>query len=121
MSQVVPASSNSAAFLLPRSDSSPQPVTYAAFQGFLNKYISTIDLDQHHFSSHSFRRGGATWAFYSNVPRELIKVHGDWASDSYLKYLDFSLDQRLKFATFMSLTLPEDLEYVVCWQELLHC
>ncbi len=35
------------------------------------------------FSSHSFRRGGVTWTFISEVPGEQVKVHGDWTSDAY--------------------------------------
>ncbi len=72
--------------------------------------IKAIGLNENDFSSHNFRCGGAIWAFHSNVPGELIKVHGDWASDAYLKYLHFSLDQRLNVAKFMSLSLSEDLD-----------
>ncbi len=89
MCQVVSDFSYSAAFLLPKLDSSPQPVTYAEFQGFLKSWFSAIGLNQNEFSSRSFRRGGVTWALRSNIPGELIKVHGDWASDAHLKYLDF--------------------------------
>ena len=46
-------------------------------------------------SGHSFRRGGATWAFSANVPSELIKEHGDWLSEAYLRYLNFNLEERL--------------------------
>lgn len=40
------------------------------------------------FSSHSFRRGGATWAMSCGVPGEIVKLMGDWASTCYLRYLD---------------------------------
>ena len=39
-------------------------------------------------TSHSFRRGGATWALENGVPGEVIKVLGDWKSTAYLSYLD---------------------------------
>lgn len=39
-------------------------------------------------SSHSFRRGGATWALAAGVPGEIIKAMGDWQSGAYLTYLD---------------------------------
>lgn len=35
------------------------------------------------FSSHSFRRGGATHAFRSKVPADLIQLHGDRKLDGY--------------------------------------
>ena len=40
------------------------------------------------FSSHSFRRGGATWALSCGVPGEIVKLLGDWKSAAYLVYLD---------------------------------
>jgi hypothetical protein len=39
-------------------------------------------------TSHSFRRGGATWALENGVPGEIIKALGDWKSTAYLSYLD---------------------------------
>ena len=40
------------------------------------------------FSSHSFRRGGATHALSSGVPVAVIQTMGDWKSNVYLSYLD---------------------------------
>ena len=48
-----------------------------------------------YYSSHSFRRGGASLAFESNVTTELIQLHGDWRSDAYKEYLKFSLEKKL--------------------------
>ena len=45
---------------------------------------------------HSFRRGGASFAFYSGVPVELIKMLGDWHSDAVLLYLTVPLAIRLQ-------------------------
>jgi hypothetical protein len=39
--------------------------------------IKEIGEDPKQYSSHSFRRGGATWAFSSNIPSELIQLYGD--------------------------------------------
>ena len=33
--------------------------------------------DPSRFRGHSFRRGGATWAFHTGVPGELIQIFGD--------------------------------------------
>ena len=60
-----------------------------------------MGLDPNAFSSHSLRRAGATWAFQSQVPGELIQTHGDWTSTAYLRYLDFSLNERLQVAEKM--------------------
>ena len=39
---------------------------------------------------HSFRRGGATFAFRAGAPSEFIKAQGDWMSDAFLVYLVIS-------------------------------
>ena len=62
-----------------------------------------------HFRGHSFRRGGATWAFRTGVPGELIQIYGDWASDAYKCYLEFSEDANLIVAREMVSSLPSAL------------
>jgi len=47
------------------------------------------------YRKHSFRRGGATYAFRLGVPGELIQCMGDWKSDAYKRYLEFSFDTLL--------------------------
>ena len=58
------------------------------------------------FRGHSFRRGGATWAFQTGVPGELIQIYGDWASDAYKCYLEFSENAKLRVAREMVSSLP---------------
>ncbi len=38
-------------------------------------------------STHSLRRGGATWHMLKGTPLAAIKVLGDWSSDSVFRYL----------------------------------
>lgn len=56
----------------------------------------------HLYRGHSFRRGGANWAFSSGVPGELIQVFGDWSSDAYKVYLDSSSTAKLRVSQYMS-------------------
>ena len=56
--------------------------------------MSRLHLDPSLFSPHSFRRGGATFAFDCHIPSEIIKLHGDWQSDAYLVYLELSQQQK---------------------------
>ena len=58
------------------------------------------------FTGHSFRRGGASWAFQCGVPGELIQICGDWASDSYKRYLEFSIDNKVHLAARLTRNLP---------------
>ena len=59
------------------------------------------------FTGHSFRRGGATWAFQAGVPGELIQICGDWASDAYKQYLEFSMNDKPNLAALLVRHLPE--------------
>lgn len=93
MVRLVPALPSQSAFVLPTS-TSVRAVTYAEFMLVLRRLAGTVGLDPSSFSSHSFRRGGATFAFQADVPALLIKAQGDWASSAYLKYIDMSVEQR---------------------------
>ena len=57
------------------------------------------------YRGHSFRRGAASWAFSCGVPGELIQLYGDWSSDSYKLYLEFSLKSKLALATQLRSTI----------------
>ena len=61
------------------------PIAGSSFNKRLRALTSSAVGD---FSSHSFRRGGATWALSCGVPGEVVKLMGDWASSCYLRYLD---------------------------------
>ena len=63
-----------------------------------------VDADS--FTGHSFRRGGATWAFQAGVPGELIQICGDWVSDAYKRYLEFSMGSRISLAALFCRSLP---------------
>ena len=71
-----------------------QPITYSRFCTFLSQVVSRLHLDPSLFSPHSFRRGGATFAFDCHIPSEIIKLQGDWQSDAYLVYLQLSQQQK---------------------------
>lgn len=101
MLELVPAKSSDLAFMIPVGRKL-KPVSYQFLQSFLKLVVSEIGLDSSQYSSHSFRRGGATWAFKSQVPTSLIQVQGDWSSQCYMRYLDITLDQRLLVSKCMS-------------------
>ncbi|MEW8544188.1 MAG: hypothetical protein AB2693_11700 [Candidatus Thiodiazotropha sp.] len=84
-------------------------VTYAQFQNKLRKLISLTGRQCNLFSSHSFRRGGCTWAFKSCVESELIKFHGDWMSLIYTEYLSYDFEQKLSVSERMSSRILNEL------------
>ena len=56
--------------------------TYSQFLKRFRAILSVLGLPAKEFSCHSFRRGGASFAFQAGVPVELIKMLGDWHSDA---------------------------------------
>ena len=100
MLTLVPAQSDHLAFSIPYR-STLVPIHYITLQNASKTCIKETGLDPIKFSSHNFRRGGATWAFRSNVLADLIKVQGDWSSQAYMRYLDFSLHEWVTVAENM--------------------
>jgi hypothetical protein len=94
----IPASPTSPAFILPNN----RPVTYSDYNNLTKILVKTMGFRPSLYSTHSFRRGGATHAFQARVPSELIKLHGDWKSEAYLIYLEYSFSQRLSISKLMS-------------------
>lgn len=78
-----------------KKGSSVYPLTYSLYQTNLRYLLSLIGKDSAKFSSHSFRRGGATWAFNCGISDHLIQLQGDWKSDAYKRYLDVSFEKKL--------------------------
>ena len=97
-----PSTPDSQAFnWVPTRSSHPQIFTYALFLRKLRDHLSLIGVDPKLYAGHSFRRGGASFAYQSGVPIELIKALGDWRSDTILIYLTMPLTIRLKTANIL--------------------
>ena len=70
--------------------------TYRDFMACLKAHLSRSGLPSGQYGSHSFRRGGATFALEAGVPLDSIAVMGDWKSDAMYLYLHMPLSQRLR-------------------------
>ena len=70
------------------SDEFGTPMTGKMFNSRFKELIKKCGLDPSAYSSHSFRRGSATWALQCGIPGEVVMYMGDWKSAAYLAYLD---------------------------------
>ena len=61
---------------------------------FFKASISTAGLNSSNFGWSSFRRGGATTAFIATQDVESLRVHGDWQSNAYTRYLSLPASRR---------------------------
>ena len=105
MCSFIKASAEDPLFLLP----SKRPVSYQMFQNKLKSCISKIGLDPADFSSHSFRRGGASLAFRADIEADKIQLMGDWRSEAYKKYLTFSFEDKIQVSEDMKFHLLSEL------------
>ena len=103
-----PPSSPSGPALWVRTGGSTTPYSYPMFLRSLRAKLSKLGYQASAFATHSFRRGGATWAFRIGIPGEVIKMMGDWHSPAYLGYIEVTQDLRqaasLRFASALPYT-----------------
>lgn len=110
MTTLVPAPPSTPMFVMPRG-SRLVPFIYPVFQSVFKSLVKLSGRDSSVYSSHSFRRGGASFALKLGLPGPVIQSQGNWASDAYLGYLDVSYQQRLSLARhFASALLTGGLE-----------
>ena len=68
----------------------------------LKTSLCPIGMESARYSGHSFRRGGATFAFQCGATPAQIKEQGDWKSSAYLLYLEFDDPARARVASLMA-------------------
>ena len=86
--------------------SSAASFTYSQFQRKLRVVLAAGGVPEpHQYSSHSFRRGGATFAFLAGVPPQVIKTLGGWKSEVYQQYLYLPLEVRIAASELVKLRI----------------
>lgn len=93
MISLFPAPPSSPAFIVPFG-SSLITLTHSSFTSYLHYFLRRVGLDSSKFSGHSFRRGGCSFAASVNIPPHLLKIHGDWQSSAFERYMVLPLTQR---------------------------
>ena len=78
------------------------PMTHTMFVKAFKAACARAGVDATLYSGHSFRRGGATFAFRLGADHSLIKMIGDWRSDAYLLYEQTTNARRLALPKMMS-------------------
>ena len=81
------------------------PLTQQTFSKCLQTVLKACGLPFDKLSGHSFRRGGASFAFSVGVPVSIIKLQGDWKSDSYERYIRVPLNSKVKLAKLLALSV----------------
>ena len=92
-------------FSYPVKDARHKCITHSSFVHTLRSILSSCGIDASKYSGHSFRRGGASFAFACGIPAEIIKLQGDWRSSAYEKYISTPVELRRKLSRVLSLHL----------------
>ena len=80
-----------------------RPFTYNVYNNQLKSVCAKAGLVGQ-FSTHSLRRGGATFLSSIGIPLQDIRVYGDWKSWSVLLYLSDTKDSRWVWFGLLGLT-----------------
>lgn len=92
------------ALVLP-SGSSYRPLTAGRFVEVVQHKLRQAGITQD-IGGHSFRRGGATWAYNSGVAIDTIRQLGDWRSNAYTAYTICDTATLRQAEELMSSALP---------------
>ena len=90
----VPAGPDEMAFRLPSVVGSV-PLQYPTYLNILKRLCEVVGLQARDFSSHSLRRGGATFLHLTGAPITEIMIRGDWSSDTVYQYITTPLNYRI--------------------------
>jgi len=97
-----PAPTDAPGFSYRGAGGNTRVLTYPEFLGALKLKLYGLGLDASQYGGHSFRRGGASSCFFKgNVSADQIKLHGDWASQAYQRYLLPDMESKLQVAHAM--------------------
>lgn len=61
----------------------------------MKQVLLELGIPASQYGTHSFRRGGATFALEAGVSLDVISLLGDWKSDAMYLYLHMPLAQRV--------------------------
>ena len=76
----------------------------------LDMCIFNADLPLADYSWHSFRRGAAVFAFELGLADSAVQLLGEWTSDAFKNYLEFSFLKKVSVAREIALNFDSKLK-----------
>ena len=90
MIQLNPASPSDPAFCYFRNGKF-MTLTYPRLVYWLRRWLIMANINPEGYTMHSFRRGGASFLFDVNIPGQIIKLLGNWASEMLPQVYRFNI------------------------------
>ena len=94
MIRAIPASPEDPLFSIP-TPLGNRALSYSTLAHQYKQWVQTLGL-QGNYTLHGLRRRGATHAFETGISDHLIRTLGDWASNCFRRYIDVTMDSRLR-------------------------
>lgn len=91
--------------VLENNDTEWVPLDYARLMRNLKCAMIKLGMDPAQYAGHSFRRGGATYAYLAGVPEHIIRLMGDWKSDVWREYAEVQIELRTRAAEILEQSL----------------
>ena len=95
MVQMIPAQPQEPFFLVREKDQR-YPLTSAQVRRLLHEWSEAAGIDAKRLMPHCLRCSGLNLAHEANVTGESLRILGDWAGDTYMRYLDVDFRSRVK-------------------------
>ena len=90
-------------FIYRGADGGLHQLTHQVFVSLLKQFLRTAGINPDQYAGHSFRRGGATFAFsQAGLPQLYIRAMGDWLSNAFLLYCEAQESLRVAGADAMA-------------------
>ena len=100
--KLVPARGNDPCFCYHNKSGELKALTYGQLNEQLKTWVKATGKEGKDYTTHCLRRGGTSHAFESGIKTDYIKLMGDWASQCYFRYIDVTMDHRIRAAVRFS-------------------
>lgn len=97
----IPAKPSDPAFMVPLAGGQLKPLTYPVASVVLKFFAGKSGLELNRYSTHSFRRGGCSFAHEIGLDSDSLKIHGMWKSVAYQNYLKPTFAKKLNVSKVM--------------------
>ena len=92
--KAVPLLSGDPCFSYHNSRGEVKALSYSQLNEQLKYWVSLTGRDGSTYTTHAMRRGGINHGIRAGLSPSFLRVMGDWATDCFMKYVDFDLDVR---------------------------
>ena len=103
---MVPVTPNPSPLFTVSTNSGCKPLSPANFVHRIRSALSPGNIETSDYAGHSFRRGGATWAFQAGLSVDTIRQLGDWRSNAYMQYIMMDTTSTYKAIQRMQTSMP---------------